>query len=197
MLDDSIRGAEQVDARDAAHLRLHSSRRQVLLPQTWNQHSGHRVQGRSHIHVTQGTTTVRREEKNMWFRIQINKIIKYEAMLQENRSNRRDCWTTEHTHGVKTHQHNLCSLIRRQLESGNNHGSNITLIGLMNHFHTDHELIGRQWKILITSQTQIRIREINDWENKSLHSWFSPVKHMWWTDSSNSTKKWHGVGKWH
>lgn len=58
MLHNSIRGTEQVNARDAAHLRLHSAWRQVLLPQTWNQQSGHRVQGRSHIHVTQGTTTV-------------------------------------------------------------------------------------------------------------------------------------------
>lgn len=32
-----------------------------------------------------------------------------------------DCWTTEHTHRVETHQHNLCSLISCQLESGNNH----------------------------------------------------------------------------
>lgn len=33
-----IRGPKQVDTRDATHLRVHSTRGQVLLPQTWKQH---------------------------------------------------------------------------------------------------------------------------------------------------------------
>ena len=62
MLDNGIRSTEQVDTRDAAHLCLHSAWRQVLLPQTWNQHSANRMQGRSHIHVTQGTITGGRDK---------------------------------------------------------------------------------------------------------------------------------------
>lgn len=38
MLHYCIRGPKQVDTRDATHLRVHSTRRQVLLPQTWKQH---------------------------------------------------------------------------------------------------------------------------------------------------------------
>lgn len=49
MLNDSIWCAEQVNTRDAANICLHSARRQVLLPQTWNQHAEHHVQGRGAI----------------------------------------------------------------------------------------------------------------------------------------------------
>lgn len=52
VLNNSIRGTKQVNTRDAAHLRLHSAWRQVLLPQTWNHHRVPRARG-SHIHVTQ------------------------------------------------------------------------------------------------------------------------------------------------
>lgn len=45
MLHYCIRGPKQVDTRDAAHLRVHSTRRQVLLPQTWKQHLQSDTQG--------------------------------------------------------------------------------------------------------------------------------------------------------
>lgn len=38
MFHNSIRGPKQVNPRDATHLRVYSTRRQVLLSQTWKQH---------------------------------------------------------------------------------------------------------------------------------------------------------------
>lgn len=40
---------------------------------------------------------------------------------ERNFMERENRWTTEHTHRVETHKHNLCSLIPCQFESGNNH----------------------------------------------------------------------------
>lgn len=44
MFDYSVRGTKQVNTSDATHISLHSTRRQVLLPQTWNQYSEHHAQ---------------------------------------------------------------------------------------------------------------------------------------------------------
>lgn len=90
MLDNGIRSTKQVDTRDAAHLRLHSAWRQVLLPQTWNQHSANRMQGRSHIHVTQGTMTVQGGGTKHVKKKKIIKMIKYEAISQEKRGSREE-----------------------------------------------------------------------------------------------------------
>lgn len=46
---------------------------------------------------------------------------KYHGRRETPERNFMDCWTTEHTHRVETHKHNLCSLVSCQLESGNNH----------------------------------------------------------------------------
>lgn len=43
VLDHSIRGAKEVHTRDASHLCLHSTGRQVLLSEAWNHE--HHVQG--------------------------------------------------------------------------------------------------------------------------------------------------------
>lgn len=45
MFDNSIRDTKQVYTRDASHLSFHCARRQILLPQTWNQYSGHCMHG--------------------------------------------------------------------------------------------------------------------------------------------------------
>lgn len=45
VFNNSIRGTKQINTRDAAHLRLHSTWRQVLLPQTWNHQRAPRAKG--------------------------------------------------------------------------------------------------------------------------------------------------------
>lgn len=64
------------------------------------------------------------------------------------------------------------------------------LIGLVNHciqmkIIITCDLIGHQWQILITSQTQMRSGK-KLLRKHSLHSRFLPFKMMWWTDSSTA-----------
>lgn len=78
VFDDSVRGTEQVDAGDASHFGLHGTRRQVLLPQTWNQHSEHHVQRGGAIFMLHRTQPEYKEEERDT--TQVNKTIECQTI---------------------------------------------------------------------------------------------------------------------
>lgn len=105
-----------------------------------------------------------------------------------------DCWTTEHTHRVETHQHNLCSLISCQLESGNNHHCS-SVVDRVNESLTWQKKVTRD---LIGQQCEITCRLKWDQEKKKKFEKtqiaFVIPAHR--NDAVNrqfsSVKRWHG-----